>query len=222
MYLVAFAAVYYLAKYRIRTEKLNISLESMKEFMPWGILGLLLGARLGDVLIYDWAYFKNHLSQIFLPFDIFNHWQYVGIFGMSYFGGLIGLAIAFYFFTKLKLSLSGSLRLSFSKMLEFSDLFAPAAPLAFAFGRLGNFINAVIDEKSFDKLAAYIEEAKKNKNVEIIAGGKYYKSKGYFIEPTSAATIAGLKKYGKHIKKEVIVTTLTGTGLKATEKIGHL
>jgi len=46
--------------------------------------------------------------------------------------------------------------------------------------------------------------------------------KGYFIEPTSAATIAGLKKYGKHIKKEVIVTTLTGTGLKATEKIGHL
>lgn len=47
-----------------------------------------------------------------------------------------------------------------------------------------NFINAVIDEKSFDKIANYIEEAKKNKNVEIIAGGKYDKSKGWFIEPT--------------------------------------
>ena len=48
----------------------------------------------------------------------------------------------------------------------------------------GNFINAVIDEKSFDKLASYIDAAKKDSNVEIIAGGNYDKSKGYFIEPT--------------------------------------
>jgi 1-pyrroline-5-carboxylate dehydrogenase len=47
-----------------------------------------------------------------------------------------------------------------------------------------NFINAVIDEKSFDKLAKYIDAAKKDSNVEIIAGGNYDKSKGYFIEPT--------------------------------------
>lgn len=47
-----------------------------------------------------------------------------------------------------------------------------------------NFINAVIDEKSFDKLAKYIDAAKKDKDVEIIAGGNYDKSKGYFIEPT--------------------------------------
>lgn len=39
--------------------------------------------------------------------------------------------------------------------------------------------------------------------------------KGHFIEPTSAATIAGLKKYLKHVTKEVIVSTLTGSGLKA-------
>jgi len=49
---------------------------------------------------------------------------------------------------------------------------------------LENFINAVIDEKSFDKLASYIDAAKKDSNVEIIAGGNYDKSKGYFIEPT--------------------------------------
>lgn len=47
-----------------------------------------------------------------------------------------------------------------------------------------NFINAVIDEKSFDKLAKYIDAAKNDKDVEIIAGGNYDKSKGYFIEPT--------------------------------------
>ncbi len=47
-----------------------------------------------------------------------------------------------------------------------------------------NFINAVIDEKSFDKLTGFIDRAKKDKGVSIIAGGNYNKTKGYFIEPT--------------------------------------
>ena len=48
----------------------------------------------------------------------------------------------------------------------------------------GNFINAVIDEKSFNSLTKYIETAKTDKGVEIIAGGNYDNTKGYFIEPT--------------------------------------
>jgi len=51
-----------------------------------------------------------------------------------------------------------------------------------------NFVNAVIDEKSFDKLVGYIEEARKDPDTEIIFGGKYDKSKGYFIEPTIILT----------------------------------
>lgn len=47
-----------------------------------------------------------------------------------------------------------------------------------------NFINAVIDENSFDKISAYIQEAKISDQVEIIAGGNFDKSRGYFIEPT--------------------------------------
>ena len=47
-----------------------------------------------------------------------------------------------------------------------------------------NFINAVIDEKSFDNIAKYIDDAKASDDVEVIAGGNYDKSKGYFIEPT--------------------------------------
>lgn len=47
-----------------------------------------------------------------------------------------------------------------------------------------NFINAVIDEKSFDNISRYIDNAKNDTNAEIIAGGNYDKSKGYFIEPT--------------------------------------
>ena len=51
-----------------------------------------------------------------------------------------------------------------------------------------NFINAVIDEKSFDKLAKYIDQAKQDNSVEIICGGGYDKSVGYFIEPTVIVT----------------------------------
>ena len=52
-----------------------------------------------------------------------------------------------------------------------------------------NFVGAVIDEKSFDKISGYIDALKKDKkNIQIIAGGKYDKSKGYFIEPTVAVT----------------------------------
>jgi 1-pyrroline-5-carboxylate dehydrogenase len=52
----------------------------------------------------------------------------------------------------------------------------------------GNFINAVIDEKAFESITGYIEKARQNPMNEIIAGGKYDKSKGYFIEPTVVLT----------------------------------
>jgi 1-pyrroline-5-carboxylate dehydrogenase len=48
----------------------------------------------------------------------------------------------------------------------------------------GNFFNAVIDEKSFDKLAKYIDDAKSNKDVDVVVGGTYDKSKGWFVHPT--------------------------------------
>ncbi|MBK8443042.1 MAG: L-glutamate gamma-semialdehyde dehydrogenase [Sphingobacteriales bacterium] len=51
-----------------------------------------------------------------------------------------------------------------------------------------NFVNAVIDEKSFNSITAYIEKAKKDPNVEILIGGSYSKEQGYFIEPTVLLT----------------------------------
>jgi 1-pyrroline-5-carboxylate dehydrogenase len=49
---------------------------------------------------------------------------------------------------------------------------------------LSNFFNAVIDESSFDKLAGFIDRAKSDKDAEVIIGGGYDKSEGFFIEPT--------------------------------------
>jgi len=52
----------------------------------------------------------------------------------------------------------------------------------------GNFVTAVISEASFDKLARYIDQARKDSDAEVIIGGNYDKSKGYFIEPTVIVT----------------------------------
>lgn len=48
----------------------------------------------------------------------------------------------------------------------------------------GNFVNAVIDERAFDKITGYIKQAKEDKDAEVILGGTFDKSKGYFIDPT--------------------------------------
>tara|TARA_Y100000385_G_scaffold288907_1_gene356785 strand:+ start:1053 stop:2678 length:1626 start_codon:yes stop_codon:yes gene_type:complete len=53
---------------------------------------------------------------------------------------------------------------------------------------MGNFINAVIDERAFDKIAAYIDDVKKQDDAEVIIGGQYDKSVGYYIEPTVVVT----------------------------------
>jgi 1-pyrroline-5-carboxylate dehydrogenase len=53
---------------------------------------------------------------------------------------------------------------------------------------MSNFITAVISEGSFDKLAKAIDQAKKDTDAEVIMGGNYDKSKGYFIEPTVILT----------------------------------
>jgi 1-pyrroline-5-carboxylate dehydrogenase len=66
-----------------------------------------------------------------------------------------------------------------AKMVEQVQSFKMGSPEDFT-----NFINAVIDERSFDKISNYIAEAKSSKDVEILVGGNYDKSKGYFIEPT--------------------------------------
>ncbi|MCC7332932.1 MAG: L-glutamate gamma-semialdehyde dehydrogenase [Flavobacteriales bacterium] len=58
----------------------------------------------------------------------------------------------------------------------------------------GNFINAVIDEKSFDKIANYIEYTKSQNDAEFVCGGTYDKSKGYFISPTVVKTTNPLFK----------------------------
>ncbi|MCG6895116.1 MAG: prolipoprotein diacylglyceryl transferase [Desulfobacteraceae bacterium] len=132
MYLVAFAVCYGLVRYRIRTEnRFDLSVEQAGDLMLNMILGLVVGARLGYVLFYNPSYFLRYPWEIVLPFDISNGFTFTGISGMSYHGGLLGVLAAAGYTVK-------SRRLDFWQV---GDLFAPAAPLGYTFGRIGNFIN---------------------------------------------------------------------------------
>jgi len=132
MYIVAFAVTYFLVVYRIkREERFDVSIEQVQNLSTAMIVGLIVGARLGYVLFYNLSYYAQHPLEIFLPFDFSNGVTLIGIAGMSYHGGLIGVVIASYIYTR-KAGLS---------FLEMADLYVPAIPMGYTFGRLGNFIN---------------------------------------------------------------------------------
>ena len=132
MYIVAFAITYFLAAYRVKHEKrFAITVEQVKEATVNMLLGLVVGARLGYVLFYNFSYYLKHPLEIVLPFQFENGVEFVGISGMSYHGGVIGVLIVGGFFVR-------KYRLDF---WEVCDLFAPVIPLGYTFGRLGNFIN---------------------------------------------------------------------------------
>jgi phosphatidylglycerol:prolipoprotein diacylglycerol transferase len=132
MYIVAFTVAYLMAKYRLKSEKLPYTEEFLSNAVTWAILGLLLGARVGYVLFYNFDWFLSNPLSIILPFTkVSGSWQFTGISGMSYHGGAIGVFIAWILFChKEKIQL-----------FKLTDLLIPGVPLAFTFGRLGNFIN---------------------------------------------------------------------------------
>ncbi|MBE3139566.1 MAG: prolipoprotein diacylglyceryl transferase [Thermoplasmata archaeon] len=131
MYIVAFAIVYFLVLYRIKHEKYKYTAENIQDYMVWAMIGLLIGARLGYVFIYNFSYYAQHPLEIIIPFDFSNGVRFIGISGMSYHGGLIGVTIMSILFCR-KFNIN---------FWNFADLLCPAVPLGYTFGRIGNFIN---------------------------------------------------------------------------------
>ncbi len=132
MYILAFATTYLLVKSRIRREKVfRINNEQLVDLTTYMILGLIIGARLGYVLFYQFSYFARNPLEIFLPFDFSNGVTFVGFSGMSYHGGLVGVIFCALIYIRKQ-------KLDFREMV---DLYIPVIPLGYTFGRLGNFIN---------------------------------------------------------------------------------
>lgn len=94
----------------------------LDDYLPYAILGIILGGRIGYILFYDLAfYIKN-------PIEIFYIWQG----GMSFHGGLVGIILISLYFVKKK-------QIDF---YVFSDLLALISPIGLFLGRIANFINS--------------------------------------------------------------------------------
>ena len=92
------------------------------DYITYIILGIIIGGRLGYVIIYDLSYFMNN------PLDIIKIWQG----GMSFHGGLLGIVIVTLFFTKNDKQ----------NPLNYLDIISLVSPIGIFFGRISNFINS--------------------------------------------------------------------------------
>ena len=99
----------------------SITDKIIDDFFVWAIIGVIVGGRLGYVIFYQTLIFLSD------PFYIFYVWKG----GMSFHGGLVGIIISAYFFSKIK-------KISFFSL---SDLITLVAPIGLFFGRIANFIN---------------------------------------------------------------------------------
>ncbi len=123
MYLLAFGMLLVLGKKRARESMLTgwraIDVDDM---LYYGVFGTILGGRLGYVLFYKPMYYLAH------PLEIVAVWQG----GMSFHGGLLGVLIAMWFYSRNR----------GKRWLDVMDFVAPLVPLGLGAGRIGNFINA--------------------------------------------------------------------------------
>jgi phosphatidylglycerol:prolipoprotein diacylglycerol transferase len=134
MYVLAFALFIILGRVRIRTQPhvqaqgwTNSDLDDM---LFYGMLGVVIGGRLGEVLFYRPDYYFSH------PLEIVQTWHG----GMSYHGGFIGVLIAMALWARKR----------GRNLLDVYDFIAPMVPIGYACGRLGNFINAELPGRLAD------------------------------------------------------------------------
>ena len=122
MYVLGFLGIMLLGRHRIRTQPwLNWKLRELDDLIFYGVLGTILGGRLGYVLFYKLDYYVAH------PLEIFYVWQG----GMSFHGGFLGVIFAMFLFAR-----------HYNKQwFAVTDFIAPLVPPGLMFGRVGNFIN---------------------------------------------------------------------------------
>jgi phosphatidylglycerol:prolipoprotein diacylglycerol transferase len=133
MYVLAFGMFLLLGRVRIKQPHIAAQgwkAEDLDDMLFYGMLGVVLGGRLGEVLFYQPAYFFAN------PLEIFKVWKG----GMSFHGGFLGVLIAMTLWS----------RKAKRNVLDVWDFIAPLVPLGYAAGRLGNFINAELPGRLAD------------------------------------------------------------------------
>lgn len=122
MYLIGFVAFLWLGKLRAkRFPERGLSPEAVDDLLTYGVLGVIIGGRLGEVLFYQPGYYLGH------PLEILAIWKG----GMSFHGGFLGVLAAVALFAHRK----------GLKFFQVTDFIAPLVPIGLMTGRIGNFIN---------------------------------------------------------------------------------
>jgi phosphatidylglycerol:prolipoprotein diacylglycerol transferase len=131
MYVVGFVAFIVLGKLRVR-QGLGNGLEArdVDDMLLYGVLGVILGGRLGYVLFYKPGYYLAH------PAEILQIWAG----GMSFHGGFVGVLLGVWLFCRIRKR----------RWLPTMDFIAPLVPIGLAAGRLGNFINGELPGRPTD------------------------------------------------------------------------
>ncbi len=152
MYIASFAVTYFIAKYRLKDEKMPHSEDFIADAIMWAIVGVILGGRLGYVIFYGFEDLIQHPLRIISPVAKINgHWQFTGISGMSFHGGISGVAVALWLYA----------RKHKMKYFELTDLLMVGIPLGYFFGRIGNFINGELYGRVTDSwIGMYFPHAK--------------------------------------------------------------
>ena len=133
MYVLAFALFIALGRVRIKQPHiaaLGWKNQDLDDMLFYGMLGVVIGGRMGEVLFYRPAHFLAD------PLDILEVWHG----GMSFHGGFIGVLLAMALWA----------RKSGRNLLDVYDFIAPLVPLGYACGRLGNFINGELPGRVAD------------------------------------------------------------------------
>ena len=133
MYLLAFAQFIALGRLRIKQPHIAAvgwKKEDLDDMIFYGVLGVVLGGRLGEILFYNPAYYFAH------PADMIAVWKG----GMSFHGGFLGVMLAMYLWGRKR----------GRNLMDIMDFIAPMVPLGYAAGRLGNFINAELPGRPAD------------------------------------------------------------------------
>ena len=130
MYIFAFATAFLLYRVQLKEKRFPMTEDRLYSMFSWGILGLILGARLFSTLIYETS--DYYIRQPWLIFWPFQNGQFTGLMGMSYHGGAFFCCLTIIIYSKVK----------HYNFREIGDMFAASIPLGYTFGRLGNFINA--------------------------------------------------------------------------------
>ena len=133
MFVIAFLVGLQLMKRIFKHE--NVDLEKLDTLFVYGVVAILVGARLGHVFFYDWDYYKNNLKEIILPFQFEPEFKFIGIMGLASHGATIGMLVAMYLYHK---------KFPDIKFSWILDRIAIPAAFGTIFVRLGNLMNSEI------------------------------------------------------------------------------